>query len=764
VRTTLPLLLSAVWWVATAADPIPLTSLSLQRIVALEGDTHHVQGIETDGVKLWVTSVDRNTRKGYLLEYALATGKRLRAVEVQQGDLYHPGGLSGDATSLWLPVAEYRRDGRSVVEQRSKVTLNVLRRFEVGDHIGAVAASAGHLYGANWDARRLYTWTFDGEEVDARANPHATRYQDLKFAGGRLVASGLTAAKEGAVEWLDPTTLEAGQRITAPATERGVPFNQEGMAVRGNTLYLLPEDAPSRLFVYSLEKLQVANNPDRLEWFRDLGFGMFIHWNVDVTLGSVISHSLAGAAPDYVKGYFDVLPRYFYAERFNPAEWARLAKLAGMKYVVFTSKHHAGFTWWDSKTTPFNVMNTPLKRDVVKAVLDAFRAEGIAAGLYISPDDFWWFHQNGFPIARPPAPRTTTKEIPGLMLHGQQQLRELLGGRYGKVDVLFIDGPADGMREEAWRQQADLVVTRGAINTPEQQVPGLPMDEPWEACITIGSAWQHKPADVAKPTPDLIEMLIEIRAKGGNLLLNVGPRPDGTISLQEEARLRDIALWNFVNGESLEAVRPWILTNEGNVWFTRKRNGSALYAFVTRAPWKLGETRTITLKSVRVSPEAQIEILGQSGELLEYRPEVKPKTTWTQDGGGLHIRATTAQRMYDDRRWANPVVFKITHAEPALQPPQVATLDSAGGVLRGAVRSMGDAARLETGFEYRSRKGLTDLYERDDPWKPLPAATLERPGVFTVRLPAGVKPEDVEFRAYVKHPLLTLYGAEKAAR
>jgi alpha-L-fucosidase len=471
-----------------------------------------------------------------------------------------------------------------------------------------------------------------------------------------------------------------------------------------------------------------------------------------------------GAAPDYVERYFQILPRYLHPQRFDPREWARLAKLAGMKYVVFTSKHHAGFAWWDTKTTPFNVMNTPFKRDVVKAVLDAFRAEGIATGIYISPDDFWWFHQNGFPIARPPAPRTTTREIPGLMLHGQQQLRELLGGAYGKIDILFIDGPPDGLREEAWRLQPGIVVTRGAINTPEQQVPGLPMDEPWEACITIGSAWQHKPADVAKPTPELLEMLIEIRAKGGNLLLNAGPRPDGTIAPQEEARLRDIALWSFVNGESLEAVRPWILTNEGNVWFTRRKNEPTVYAFVTRSPWKLGETRTITLKSVRATAQSKIEIVGQSGEILEYRPEVKPKTTWQQDARGLHIRATTAQRMYDDRRWSNPVVIRITNAESALKPPAVLTLNAASGVLRGEVRSMGDAARLEAGFEYRSRKGLTDLYERDDPWKPLPAGAVERPGTFTAELPAGLKADDYEFRAYVKHPLLTLYGGEKPAR
>ena len=507
-----------------------------------------------------------------------------------------------------------------------------------------------------------------------------------------------------------------------------------------------------------------ANKPERLEWFRDLGFGMFIHWGVDVSLGSVISHSLVGASPDYVQRYFDVLPRQFNPQRFDPREWASLAKLAGMKYVVFTTKHHSGFCMFNTKTTAFNVMNTPFGRDATAEIVRAFREQGIAIGFYISPDDFHWFHENGYTIARPPAPKTTTREIPALMEYGKAQVRELFTN-YGKIDVFFIDGPADGLREQAWELQPDVVVTRGAMETPEQYIPGIPMDRPWEACITIGSHWQYRPFDDHKSGSDLIDTLIDIRAKGGNLLLNIGPRPDGAVTPEEEARLRDLALWNFVNGEALDAVRPWVITNEQNIWFTRKKSEPTLYAFLTKSPGKLGERRTVTIRSARSTANTRISVVGQTGEVLEYRPDINPKTTWKQDDEGLHITFMNAQRMHDDRRWANPVVLKITNVQPALVPPQVVTSESrwdgSSWILQGELKNIGDARRVEVGFQYRPRKGLTDLYERTEPWRDLPLQPQSSPGAFTQKLPGAKREDDYEFRAVVKHPLITMYGADR---
>ena len=139
--------------------------------------------------------------------------------------------------------------------------------------------------------------------------------------------------------------------------------------------------------------------------------------------------------------------------------------------------------------------------------------------------------------------------------------------------------------------------------------------------------------------------------------------------------------------------------------------------------------------------------------------------TWKQDGRGLYITATTAQRLYDDRRWPQPVALRITHPEPALQPPQVLTRgarwEAEAWILEGELRTLGDASRVEVGFQYRPRKGLTDLYEKTEPWRDLPLEPREQAGVFRARLTGVGRSEDHEFRALVRHPLLTLYGQER---
>jgi len=363
-----------------------------------------------------------------------------------------------------------------------------------------------------------------------------------------------------------------------------------------------------------------GNRSERLEWFRDQGFGMFIHWSVDSQLGSVISHSMVGADKDYLDHLINDLPRTFNPRKFNPTDWAVLAKLAGMKYVVFTAKHHSGFCMYDTRTTPFQVMSTPFKRDITREVLDAFRAQGIAPGLYFSPDDFLWLHQNRKPIQRN-IPEVQPSANPGLLAYDTQQVKELMTN-YGSVDVIFFDGEADALREVAWQAQPNVVVTRGAILTPEQYIPGVPLDEPWEACMTMGTQWQYKPTnDVYKSGGQIISMLIETRAKGGNLLLNVGPKPDGELPIEQEERLREVALWMFVNGESIYGVRPWVVTNEGPYWFTKRRGEDTVYVHVKENErWKYGEWKDIVLKSVKTSPESKITVLSQNDQVLEYRP------------------------------------------------------------------------------------------------------------------------------------------------
>ena len=507
------------------------------------------------------------------------------------------------------------------------------------------------------------------------------------------------------------------------------------------------------------------NRPERIEWFRDQGFGLFIHWSFDSQIGSVISHSMVAADDAYLKRFVEELPRTFLPRKFHAADWAVLAKLAGFRYVVFATKHHSGFCMFDTRTTDFGILRTPFRRDITAEIVQAFREQGIAPGFYFSPDDFWWLYKNGKTIQRN-IPDVFPANNPGLMAHDQAQVRELLT-KYGPIDVIFFDGPAEGLRELAWKLQPEIVVTRGAMETPEQYVPGVPLEGPWEACLTMGTQWQYKPSNEAyKSGGELISLLIETRAKGGNLLLNVGPKPDGELPIEQEERLREIALWMFVNGESIYGVRPWVVTNEGDYWFTKKKDENTVYVFVKeKERWKYGEWKEITLRSVRSTPATRVSILSQNDRVLEYRPEVVPRTTWQQAADGLRIRAMRAQRLYNDRRWPNPVVLKLTHVEAALAPPRVETLrgrwDAAAGVaiLEGNLRDLGKAPSIQAGFEYRPVRGQ-DVFERNEPWTAAGFVELRSPGPYSVRV-EGWKPGEVyEIRAVARHPLLTVYGRE----
>ena len=505
---------------------------------------------------------------------------------------------------------------------------------------------------------------------------------------------------------------------------------------------------------------QTGNRPERLEWFRDQGFGLFIHWSVDSQLGAVISHSMVGASDDYLKRFVTDLPKTFNPRKFNPQDWAVLAKLAGVRYVVFTAKHHSGFCMWDTATTDFNIMRTPFPRDVTGDVLRAFREQGIAPGLYFSPDDFWWLYKNGKTLQRN-VPDVFPANNPGLLEHDRAQVKELLT-KYGGIDVMFFDGPPEGLRELAWQTQPRTVVTRGAIETPEQYIPGVPLEGAWEACITMGTAWQYQPQnEVYKSGGQLIGMLVETRARGGNLLLNVGPKPDGELPMEQEERLRELALWMFVNGEAIYGVRPWVITNEGGYWFTKKKD--ALYV-VVREPWKRGEWKEVVLRSVRAAADTEVSVLGQNDRVFEYRPDVTPKSSWKQEAGGLRIRAFHAQRLQDNSRWPNPVVLKLTNVKPALAPPRVTTLagqwNGRAAIMEGELIGLAAGETVEVGFEYRSIKGL-DAHERTKPWQSTALVRRDAAGRFAATAGGWPAGDLYEFRAVVKHPLLMLYGAEK---
>ena len=409
----------------------------------------------------------------------------------------------------------------------------------------------------------------------------------------------------------------------------------------------------------------LLNDSLRNEAFMDWGLGMFVHWSIDSQLGSVISHSMVGASEDYIDRYINELPKTFNPTQYNPEEWMQIASLAGVKYMVFTTKHHNGFCMWDTKTTDFSIMNTPYGKDIVKDYIEACRKYNIKVGLYFSPEDFIFLHRMGETIRRV---GTSGKEEKGLKEYNHQQLDELFRS-YGDIDVIFFDG---GDKEELTQYihtlQPNCIVTRGEMETPEQHLPKTPIPGPWESCFTLGTQWQYKATNEDyKSGSKLINMLIETRAKGGNLLLNVGPDPMGKIPFEQERAFRELALWMFINKEAILDIRPCPIVGEEGIYYTRSKDGKSIYALITqfsgKNPWGYGERKEITLKELKASRKTKISILGQNDKVLEYREEVDPISSFEQTNEGLKISVMRAQRIYNNKRWPNTVVVKLENVE-----------------------------------------------------------------------------------------------------
>ncbi len=404
------------------------------------------------------------------------------------------------------------------------------------------------------------------------------------------------------------------------------------------------------------------NKPLRKEWFQDQAFGMFIHWNIDVNYGAVISHNLAASSREYQEKYFQDLPKMFNPKHFEPEAWANLAKIAGMKYVVFTAKHHNGFCMWDTKTTSFKVTNTPLERDVLMETIKAFRSIGISIGLYFSPDDFHIMFEQGLPISRS-TPESEATRNSELWETDKAQLKELLTG-YGKIDILFIDENSDWanmlVANYAWQLDPDLLITRGGMPTPEKFIPEKPFRAPWEACMTIGKHWQYVGSDYDKDATTMIEHLVEIRAKGGNLLLNVGPDASGRIPESQQVRLREIGLWLMVNGSSVYNTRPGDIHVANDIWFSQSKDKKKIYAFLNGADWRWMQSKAFLLSCINGGNKTKVTVLGQGGGISEYNPRLKTAPIYKATEDGLFISVIRAHRLNDT--WDNPIVLQIENA------------------------------------------------------------------------------------------------------
>lgn len=525
----------------------------------------------------------------------------------------------------------------------------------------------------------------------------------------------------------------------------------------------------------SKEEMVSRNRPEDLEWLRDAGLGLFIHWSLDSQLGCVISHSLVGASKDYVDRFYEELPKTL-----NPKKWdfdhlAELARLAGFQYAVFTTKHHNGFCLWDSRTTDFNIMNTPYGKDLVKQYAEAFRKQGIKVGLYFSPEDFRYLRSQGLTITRTPLEPYSKEVMEGYRQLLTDQMTELMTS-FGKIDVMFFDGGETMYNEEgeslqqlcmrvAWDLQPGILITRGAIPTPEQQLPGVGVDFAWEGCITLGTAWQYQPTNETYKTGlHVIRLLTETRAKGGSLLLNIGPDANGELCRAQEDIIRELALWHFLNHEAIHNTRPWIITNEDSAWLLRSKDGSALYAVLfDQKDWDRGQRREFLLKSVKASPDTMVEVLGQTGELTEYRPDLDAHTYWEQREDGLHISAMHAQRIYCGIQWRNPLVLKITHPIPAFSPLLVETendrltQDASSVTLFAKVDTLGSFESARLTFDFREYPGFA-LSSYETGWQRLPEQTVSVPGIYSYTL-EGLKPGiTYQYRAVLFNESNTMRG------
>ena len=333
----------------------------------------------------------------------------------------------------------------------------------------------------------------------------------------------------------------------------------------------------------------VPPKDERLAWWRDARFGMFIHFGLYSTpagtwdgkpVGGVGEWLLQNARIDPIAYEKTLLPQ-FNPSKFDAREWARIAKDAGMGYVVITTKHHDGFALWDSAASDYDVMATPFRRDIMRELADAVRAEGLRMCWYHSIMD--WHHPDYQPRrewdARPVDPQSFPRYVDFMFA----QLKELLT-KYGDIGILWFDGEWEGTWNHDWGKKTDDFVrslqpriivnnrvdsgragmegfsadehARGDYGTPEQTIPpnGMPGKD-WETCMTMNDTWGYKASDSNwKSARTMIRMLCDIASKGGNFLLNVGPKGDGTIPAESVERLRRMGAWMRVNGEAIRGT------------------------------------------------------------------------------------------------------------------------------------------------------------------------------------------------------------------
>ena len=371
---------------------------------------------------------------------------------------------------------------------------------------------------------------------------------------------------------------------------------------------------------------QIDTN-DRTAWFRQAAFGMFIHWGIYSipARGEWVMLNEQIPLEEYSR-----LAQRFNPRRYHPEEWAALAKAAGMKYMVLTARHHDGYSLWDSQASDFTAPKTGPERDLVAEYVEACRGAGLKVGLYYSLADW------RFPVwfkGKDQDPR----EWDELVTYVHAQLRELMSN-YGQIDLLWYDGgsscgnpqpvtPADWQSKKlntmVRRLQPQILINDRSLlaedfDTAEQN---LRVSEPgrlWELCMTMNNHWGWFAADpLWKPTKQLVHTLTACASSGGNFLLNVGPKPDGTIPPQSVKRLEEMGRWLKVNGRAIYGVDRSRF-DTGTAGCAAER-GKTIYVFVH---WWPGRVLTLPrvdfkIKSARIlGSSCKVDLERQGQRLL----------------------------------------------------------------------------------------------------------------------------------------------------
>jgi alpha-L-fucosidase len=362
---------------------------------------------------------------------------------------------------------------------------------------------------------------------------------------------------------------------------------------------------------------------DALRHWQDLRFGMFIHWGPVALTGHEIGWSRGKETP--VTEY-DQLYKRFNPVQFDADAWVQVAKHAGMKYIVLTTKHHDGFCLWDTRQTDYNIMNSPFGRDVVKELAAACNRQGIAFGTYYSTCD--WHHPD-FPLTSPGGKvRRQQSNLDRYAEYLKAQSAELLT-HYGPLLTPWYDVPQefDAQRGQSVIElcrsiQPDIVINNrtgapGDYDTPEQHIGGFNRARPWETCMTICRQWAWKPNDDMKSFNQCIQALLQTAGGDGNMLFNVGPMPDGRIEPRQVERLNEMGDWLEQYGDAVYGTRGGPF--KPGKWGASTCKDNKIYLFVMN--WPKDRPLQIPALSMRII-SAEIKTggsvkMGQTDKMVE---------------------------------------------------------------------------------------------------------------------------------------------------